>query len=700
MLRSSVQLTELLKQPPTVLTQAGAPTVQDAGPRWVPKKRFKPSRTHWIDISRQSRTASPSAGITAEPSHITAEFTYSRALSLADDPQLIRLLCVNPGQKHDPIVCTLEYATAESSIHYEAVSYCWGGQSSTILIDCDEQPLLITENLNAAIVNVRRNDECLLIWADAICIDQSSIAEKNCQVPLMRQIYSNAAIVHIWLGADTPLGSCQEAFNALKALAHAYRKLGWDFDFMRQESNSALSECIIPALDDPSWKSIGQLLQRPWFSRAWIIQEVTVSRQAVLRCGQSSLTWQEFQLGLLFAMNTGLLFYQYDFVKLSTTYRQLVSLLTTYTCFVEQETRYLDLITLLEAHRCVDATDPKDKVYALLGLSTNIDGRPHTFVTDYDLSTSEVYKDVAKAVLSKSHTLDLLSVPGITKHPSFPSPSWTPDWSGSHLTNSLTFKDSRGKYVLDFNAARTDRFAKEMSFRGESLILQGHVFDTIAHVGQIMDPFGAMVATSNPSSDTAKQPAAITSFLYLMTVLSNWEDLCGRFARRDIYTTAPESLDTTFMRTIHLDDFTRGYTLETSVQQHKGLMVLIGRKMWSALFEWPMTARVLNWYDEKLVKRAIYRINKDAPAANNVTDKLARTLGRRMVVTQKGYLGLAPDRAEEGNYVVLVKGGRVPLVLRRKDKGERWELLGDSYVHGIMHGEGFEEGRCVDIEII
>ena len=95
----------------------------------------------------------------------------------------------------------------------------------------------------------------------------------------------------------------------------------------------------------------------------------------------------------------------------------------------------------------------------------------------------------------------------------------------------------------------------------------------------------------------------------------------------------------------------------------------------------------------------MYRINKDAPAVNNVTDKLARTLGRRMVVTQKGYLGLAPDLAEEGDCVVLVKGGRVPLVLRRIDKGERWELVGDSYVYGIMHGERFEKGRCVDIEV-
>lgn len=38
------------------------------------------------------------------------------------------------------------------------------------------------------------------IWADAICIDQSKLAERSQQVQLMRQIYQSASVVLVWLG--------------------------------------------------------------------------------------------------------------------------------------------------------------------------------------------------------------------------------------------------------------------------------------------------------------------------------------------------------------------------------------------------------------------------------------------------------------------------------------------------------------------
>jgi hypothetical protein len=73
-------------------------------------------------------------------------------------------------------------------------------------------------------------------------------------------------------------------------------------------------------------------------------------------------------------------------------------------------------------------------------------------------------------------------------------------------------------------------------------------------------------------------------------------------------------------------------------------------------------------------------------------------LGRRICRTKSGFIGLAPQYAQPGDVVALVKGGRLPLVLRRA--GEHWRLLGEAYVDGIMGGEYWDEKRCTCLWIV
>jgi hypothetical protein len=72
--------------------------------------------------------------------------------------------------------------------------------------------------------------------------------------------------------------------------------------------------------------------------------------------------------------------------------------------------------------------------------------------------------------------------------------------------------------------------------------------------------------------------------------------------------------------------------------------------------------------------------------------KLETTLHRRLFKTTKGYIGIGPRSLEKGDAVTLFKGGMVPLVIR--SRGDKWELIGDCYVHGIMHGEKYSAQRC------
>jgi hypothetical protein len=74
----------------------------------------------------------------------------------------------------------------------------------------------------------------------------------------------------------------------------------------------------------------------------------------------------------------------------------------------------------------------------------------------------------------------------------------------------------------------------------------------------------------------------------------------------------------------------------------------------------------------------------------------------RLITTDKGYFGLAPFSAEPGDKVCILYGGAVPFLLR--PRGENYLLVGECYVHGIMHGEALEwydhEKRSQYFEIV
>ena len=67
--------------------------------------------------------------------------------------------------------------------------------------------------------------------------------------------------------------------------------------------------------------------------------------------------------------------------------------------------------------------------------------------------------------------------------------------------------------------------------------------------------------------------------------------------------------------------------------------------------------------------------------------------GRRLCITQEGYIGMAPFASRVGDIVCIFSGGSVPFVLLEQE--ENYMLVGESYVHGLMDGQvlrrkGFE----------
>jgi hypothetical protein len=63
----------------------------------------------------------------------------------------------------------------------------------------------------------------------------------------------------------------------------------------------------------------------------------------------------------------------------------------------------------------------------------------------------------------------------------------------------------------------------------------------------------------------------------------------------------------------------------------------------------------------------------------------------RPFISKKGYIGMAPEFANPGDAICIIFGAIAPYILRRHPD-KRYELMGETYVHGIMDGEAMQMG--------
>jgi hypothetical protein len=89
--------------------------------------------------------------------------------SLSSRNREIRLLHLQPGAEAEELQCRLIVASLDSSPSYEALSYRWAGDTSSVLVDGHK--VRISQNLEHALRKMRFSEKERVLWADAICID-------------------------------------------------------------------------------------------------------------------------------------------------------------------------------------------------------------------------------------------------------------------------------------------------------------------------------------------------------------------------------------------------------------------------------------------------------------------------------------------------------------------------------------------------
>lgn len=181
----------------------------------------------------------------------------------------IRLLQLHPAASPaDPVKCTLQTISLSNKPTYIALSYFWGTSEERSPIFVNETEFPATLNLCAALRRMRSDSESGTFWVDAVCINQADNVEKSGQIPMMKDIYQDAAVVTVWLGEQQH--NSGEVMQLISMTSHLYEQ--------DKSAGHEVRRLMMYALEHQAVLiALGSFLQRDWWSRVWVIQEIAVS---------------------------------------------------------------------------------------------------------------------------------------------------------------------------------------------------------------------------------------------------------------------------------------------------------------------------------------------------------------------------------------------------------------------------------------
>jgi hypothetical protein len=576
-----------------------------------------------------------------------------RDLNLENDEiRLLKILPKRPGSGfNSQVECSLFITSLTSAPEYQALSYTWRDfaerpKRGHILLD--EYRFKITPNLENALLQLR-TDSVEIFWIDALCINQKDDPERSDQVAKMRTIYERAENVVIWLGSSS--GSVSRTFSLLETIYEIRSSKTFVADMLQDKTNIKSLEGII------------KLYRRPYWYRIWVIQEVISAKKATVMCGK----------------------YRIDWLKLQTVQNHMWSHHDKYILQLEIETPTLsnlslsikrqgtkaielpqnpsssdpDINALLSAFWNKEASDPRDRIYALVGLSSaRNDSR---FVIDYSASVRRVYINVMRYILVSSKRLDVIcsTMRGSNE---FDLPSWVPDWTVLSSQFGIPVVSIIGNEGVQYCSAGTTTAEYELKYNDQILNVKGVLLSRIHFVG--------VKGTMEFPTDN------LPDFRTGLPILLNWYELLSMIKR-------PRSADQeAFCRAIFYDRFSaKDYEPATPLElmeQILGAMALLAE-----------TFCPEERIDPHLVRlREKYQIERWW-AESWLRSAYNTAIHRRFFITNTDLIGISSESAEPGDLICILLGCWMPVVLRPKDG--HYIFLGEACVHGYMYGKAMEE---------
>ncbi|KAK3496042.1 heterokaryon incompatibility protein-domain-containing protein [Neurospora crassa] len=600
---------------------------------------------------------------------------------------------------------------------FQALSYVWGIPDPnkplpTILLDGIS--MTVTPNLHSALCFLLSQQQQPVdngfktsFWIDALCINQADNDEKAFQVPLMSKIYTSAMRVFVWLGllprpGEGPHRDCGCTLKTVAWLGSMFREQ------VKREREGPLLSALEGLSEEDQKKRVAQgfvltvlqlsitrdygqenaksggfdferiwqlFCERPYWRRLWIVQEVVLARKAVVACGSGEgvvVDWEDIRDAL--QLFEWIILYSNIDPKYRRLYELLGDIMPKVVHLEEATNAYRrnlrkgkDGMRLMEVllftdfadgeDKSIQATDPRDRIYGLLGLIRECDRKK--IPVDYSDKTtvSTVLTHVALALIQE-YGPDVLCYHRETARWAREGlPSWAPDWTAprSPTIGSVNLDGPGARF--DFNATKGTHWPLNSTMKtariGESklaLFLPGAVMSTVARIG------------SEFTSVSGQEDYLLACRAWLEELLQLASE-SDEVARDNIWR-------------VPMADFglaTRA-ELETPERYIHGFNVLLGRVAPTAQAQVSEETKRSWILSESWDYRRTWKIYR-----------------RRAFVDASGRPGLAPRQTSPGDSIALFRGGQVPVMLREtKDGMHGYRVLGTCYVHTLMDGEGTE----------
>jgi hypothetical protein len=378
-----------------------------------------------------------------------------------------RIIRLHPGNLDEPLVCDLVVAELIAFngvglacewtiVEYEALSYSWGYPSFTDTILCNGVEHPITHHLANALRQLRFNNSVRYLWVDAFCINQYDIGEKSRQVSIMLQIFQKAKDVLVWLGLAE--GDEFRTLSSLKLLSGYNVSEIISTKEQKRMGNSYQSHQIL-CNHHQEWLvgGVTRLLEKPWFSRTWVRQEVAAAANDIMVwCGPFKVSFGVLTKGITILRRLlnaqGLEFHHttsgdvprfecFDTLTTSTRLsKSTVSGIPQVSC-----PTFIWLDTIIAGAK-FKATDPRDRVFGLVGMLPNLamtpasktpsalpTRRPSPYPIDYMKTETEVYTDLVKHLVNEMQNLHALCIFQDRKSPKPDLPTWAIDLRADRL---------------------------------------------------------------------------------------------------------------------------------------------------------------------------------------------------------------------------------------------------------------------------
>jgi hypothetical protein len=621
----------------------------------------------------------------------------------------------------------------------------------------------------------------------------------------MSRIYRQAQTVNIWLGGEDKIA--RNALTTMRDLA--------DFDLTKADQlrslkitdRSIYEKIGFPCISTRQWLELYAFFNRSWFKRAWIVQEVALSKMAMFFCGlmEFELHWVARFLECLSRarwihqlrelaepciegnrsrshMNMPLPYSGED-IKLyqarpgnSFNHNILGQILQargglgikTSGFGMRKDAKPAPLWVTLQNHRSTESTDPRDKVYAFMGISEEFIQKSHgigglELIPDYTKPVKDVFVGAAKFMIASQGNLEFLALKQRESQTKIGDlPSWVPDFSAEDVPllndgRPMPWTASDGLFLharhlpgdaLEVRATKVGEVGALYGFGWSRIAQLPKFLRVIPEVSEVRDPkmnekvrkyllegdvppwlfwregfpkdleadgaikhqsrievlwrtlltdcfvgrhpaptdCGAAVHALMEDVVTARLVAAATS---LIQHTPAWPLV--REAANEVCDWLDDGADWEIAR----DKLGRDYT---------ALEILQGRHPYESddiiyppeflTFMEEIKAAQISGKDFECATQLfmeIISIRERASVTENLRAEVqfkisVSSTGKKLFTTVQGQLGIGISSVKTSDEIWVIAGASIPFVLRPKADGQ-WSLVGEAYVHGIMHGE-------------